>query len=105
MVCIDCYNKYYNFNFKIIIHINFVIRSSDLLLSLQLGNKPKPLPKKIEGYKRPKFCRKNVPKNVPVVKSTDIYSIDQLSIPYNEMEQYLHARACYNVKEYQRCYI
>lgn len=77
-------------------------RASDLLLSLEVGNCPKPLPKKIEGYKRPNFYHKEVLKRLPVIKPTDIYSIDHISIPYNEMEQYIHARACYNLKEYQR---
>ncbi|XP_025199334.1 cell division cycle protein 23 homolog [Melanaphis sacchari] len=79
--------------------------SSDLLLSLEIGNNPKPLAKKIEGYKRPKITRSlltPVPKRMPVAKSTDLYSIDQLPIPYKEMELYLFARACYNAKEYQR---
>ncbi|KAE9529555.1 hypothetical protein AGLY_011651 [Aphis glycines] len=79
--------------------------SSDLLLSLEVGNNPKPLTKKIEGYKRPKITRSlltPVPKRMLVAKSTDLYSIDQLPIPYKEMEFYLHARTCYNAKEYQR---
>lgn len=79
-----------------------IVRSSDLLLSLEVGNSPKPLPKKIEGYKRPRFNRKEAFKRPPILKPVDIYSIDQVQIPYNEMEQYTHARACYNLKEYQR---
>lgn len=78
------------------------IRSSDLLLSLEVGNTPKPITKKIEGYKRPKFNRKDLLKRSTVVKPVDIYSIDNILIPYNEMEQYLHARSCYSIKEYQR---
>jgi len=83
-------------------------RSSDLLLSLEVGNNSKPLPKKIEGYKRPKITRScliPVPKLMSVSKPTDLYSIDQLPIPYHEMERYLHARACYNAKEYQRYFV
>lgn len=83
-------------------------RSADLLLSLEVGNNPKPLAKKIEGYKRPKItrsCLTSVPKRVPVSKHTDLYSIDQLPIAYHEMELYLHARTCYNAKEYQRYFV
>jgi len=83
-------------------------RSADLLLSLEVGNNPKPLAKKIEGYKRPKItrsCLTPVPKRIPVSKPTDLYSIDQLPIAYHEMELYLHARTCYNAKEYQRYFV
>jgi len=83
-------------------------RSSDLLLSLEIGNNSKPLAKKIEGYKRPKITRSSLihlSKRMSVSKPTDLYSIDQLPIPYHEMERYLHARACYNAKEYQRYFM
>lgn len=83
-------------------------RSSDLLLSLEVGNNPKPLAKKIEGYKRPRItrsCLTPVHKRMSVSKPTDLYSIDQLPIPYHEMERYLHARTCYNAKEYQRYFV
>lgn len=90
-----------NYSLCVYSSLSFV-RSSDLLLSLEVGNSPKPLPKKIEGYKRPKFNHKDLLKRSSVVKPVDIYSIDNISIPYNEMEQYIHARSCYSIKEYQR---
>lgn len=80
----------------------FIIRASDLLLSLENGNNPKPIAKKIEGYKKPKFTRAEVLKRSSVIKSMDIYSIDQVTIPFNEMEYYIHARSCYNLQEYER---
>lgn len=67
-----------------------------------MGNNPKPLPKKIEYYKRPKFDQKELLKRKSTTRPVDVYAIDRISIPYNEMELYLHAKACYNVKEYER---
>lgn len=67
-----------------------------------MGNNPKPLSKKIEGYKRPKCFLKELSKRSSIIKPKDVYSIDLISIPFKEMEYYLHAKACHNIKEYER---
>lgn len=56
----------------------------------------------MEGYKRPKFNRTELLKRQSTTRPVDIYAVDRISIPYKEMELYLHAKACYNVKEYER---